>query len=353
MKARNSLLQQSGRDIIRRTPSRRAFVALMARAIAGTAAAWPVTTHGQQTTRRPVVAMVYSIGTVAEMSGTDPLGINMRAFERGLRDLGWIDGRTVTIERHSTEGDPKRAAVILAEIVPQRPDVILLGGARWLHEAAARATRTIPLVAPFGEDPVADGLIASLARPGGNLTGVTRTPGPEFYGKAIEFLREVAPRTKRLAFLAPREALSAFEAIAKPADTIVIPIPVDTTDQLDAGFGSIVQHKADALLVPSGPVFLQNARRIAAFATEHGLPGLFGMRQSVEAGGLMSYGPSIVVLYRQMARQVDRILRGARPEDIPTERPTTFELVINARTAARLGLAIPPTLQVLADEVIE
>jgi putative ABC transport system substrate-binding protein len=297
--------------------------------------------------------MVYSIGTVAEMSGTDPLGVNMRSFERGLRDWGWIDGRTVSIERHATEGDPKRAAVILAEIAERKPDVILLGGARWLHEAAQRATRTIPIVAPFGEDPVADGLISSLARPGRNLTGVTRTPGPEFYGKAIEFLREVAPGIKRLAFLAPREALSAFRTIAQLADVSVIPVPVDATEQLDAGFASIMQHKADGLLVPSGPVFLQNANRIAAFAIENKLPGLFGMRQSVEAGGLMSYGPSIMVLYRQMARQVDSILKGARPEDIPTERPTTFELVINAKAAAKLGLSIPRTLLVLADEVIE
>jgi putative ABC transport system substrate-binding protein len=313
----------------------------------------PLTARAQPAKRLPTIAIVYSVGSIAEMAGVDPLGVNMRAFERGMRDLGWIDGRTVTIDRRSPEGDPQRAAAILAEVVANRPDVIMLGGARWLHEAALRATRTIPIVAPFGEDPVAAGLISSLARPGGNLTGVTRTPGPEFYGKAIEFLREVAPNIRRLAFLAPREAQDAFQEVGQQAGIAIIPISADVSEQLDAAFASIRRERVDALLVPSGPIFLQNARRIAAFAAESKLPGLFGMRQSVEAGGLMSYGPSIMVLYRQMARQVDRILNGARPEDIPTERPTTFELVINAKAAAALGLAIPPTLLMLADEVIE
>jgi putative ABC transport system substrate-binding protein len=267
--------------------------------------------------------------------------------------LGWIDGRTVTIERHSALGNPQRAAIILAELVEQKPDVIMVGGARWLHEAALHATRTIPIVASFGEDPVSDGLISSLARPGGNLTGVTRTPGPEFYGKALEFLKEIAPGIARPAFLAPREALGAIVTVARPAGTTVISVPVDATDQLDVAFANILRERADGLLAPSGPIFLQNAKRIATFAIENNLPALFGMRQSVEAGGLMSYGPSIMVLYRQMARQVDSILKGARPEDLPTERPTTFELVINAKAALALGLRIPPPLLVLADEVIE
>jgi putative tryptophan/tyrosine transport system substrate-binding protein len=328
---------------------RRKFIALLSSA----AAVWPLAAWAQQAKRLPLIAIVYSIGSTTDMAGADPLGVNMRAFERGLRDLGWIDGRTVTIERRSTEGDPQRAAAILAEVVARRPDVIMLGGARWLHEAALHATRTIPIVAPFGEDPVAAGLISSLARPGGNLTGVTRTPGPEFYGKGIEFLREAAPNITRPAFLAPREALDAFQAVGRHAGITIIPISADVSEQLDAGFASILREGADALLVPSGPIFLLNAKRIAAFAIESKLPGLFGMRQSVEAGGLMSYGPSIMVLYRQMARQVDRILNGTRPEEIPAERPTTFELVINAKAAAALSLTIPPTLLVLADEVIE
>ena len=247
------------------------------------------------------------------MAGVDPLGVNMRAFERESRDLGWIDGRTVVIERQSTEGQPQRATDILAEVVARRPDVILLGGARWLHEAALRATRTIPIVAPFGEDPVPAGLISSLARPGGNLTGVTRATGPEFYGKASQFLRDAAPDIRRLAFLAPRETLDAFQAVAPSVNITVIPVQVDTSEQLDASFrvtscaNGLTQCRCQA------SNFLQHAKRIAEFAVENKLPALFGMRQSAEAGGLMSYGPSIVVLYRQMARQVDRILKGVHP----------------------------------------
>ena len=199
---------------------RRQFITLLG----GAAVAWPLAARAQQAKRLPVIAIVYSIGSAADMAGADPLGVNMRAFERGLRDWGWIDGRNVTIERQSPEGDPQRATAILAEVVARSPDVIMLGGARWLHEAALRATRTIPIVAPFGEDPVAAGLISSLARPGGNLTGVTRTPGPEFYGKGIEFLQEAAPNITRLAFLAPREALQAFQAVARPAGITVISI---------------------------------------------------------------------------------------------------------------------------------
>ena len=210
--------------------------------------AWPLAARAQQGKRLPVIAMVYSIGAVAEMAGVDPLGVNMRAFERGLRDLGWIDGRTVTIERQSSEGQSQRAVAILAEVVARRPDVILLGGARWLHEAALRATNTIPLVTPFGEDPVAAGLISSLARPGGNLTGVTRTTGPEFYAKAFQFLRDIAPGVTRLAFLAPREALDAFQTVAASAGITVIPVQVDTSEQLDAAFSNILRERADALV---------------------------------------------------------------------------------------------------------
>jgi putative tryptophan/tyrosine transport system substrate-binding protein len=176
---------------------------------------------------------------------------------------------------------------------------------------------------------------------------------PAGYGKGLQFLRDVAPGVTRLAFLAPREALDAFQTVAPSAGITVIPVQVDISEQLDAGFANILSERADALLVPSGPIFLLHAKRIAAFAAESKLPGLFGMRQSVEAGGLMSYGPSISVRYRRMARQVDRILKGARPEDIPTEQPTTFELVINAKAAIAPGLTIPPALLVLADEVIE
>jgi putative ABC transport system substrate-binding protein len=329
--------------------NRREFISVLA-AAAATRAQPAIAQHPK---RLPVLAIVYSIGSVAGMAGADPLGVNMRAFERGLRDLGWIEGRTIVIERRSSEGEPERATAALNEVVARGPDVILLGGARWLHEAALRATRTIPLVAPFGEDPIAAGLISSLAQPGGNLTGVTRTTGTDFYGKAIQLLREAAPEIARLAFLAPQEALNSYQALAPPAGLTIIPAQADISEQLNAAFEKIRRERAEALLVPSGPIFLVNAKRIAAFAADSKLPAMFGMRQSAEAGGLMSYGPSISALYVQMARQVDRILKGANPKDIPTEQPTTFELVINVKAAKGLDLTIPHSLLTLADEVIE
>jgi putative ABC transport system substrate-binding protein len=326
---------------------RRDFIAGAAIAIAGRhpAAAQPLR-------QLPVISIVYSVGSVSEM-GTDALGINMRAFEDGLRERGWIDGRTIVIERRSSEGDQRRAASILAEVVSRKPNLIMLGGARWLHDAALTETRTIPIITPFGEDPVAAGLIASLARPGGNLTGVTRTTGAELYSKALGLLLEAAPTATRPAFLAPREALVAYQTIVRPPGITIVSAQADTAEQIGSAFATVLAERADSLLVPSGPIFLLNARRIAQFAAENGLPGLFGMRQSAEAGGLMSYGPSIVGLYRQLAVQADRILRGARPEDIPTEQPTKFELVVNLKAAKGLGLSLPATLLASADEVIE
>ena len=241
----------------------------------------------------------------------------------------------------------------MAEVILLKPDLILLGGARWLHEAALAETKTIPIIAPFGEDPVAAGLIASLARPGGNLTGVTRNTGPDFYGKALGLLLEASPGIKRPAFLAPKEAILAFNATFQPSGMTIVSAQADTTEQIDGAMAMILRERADALLVPSGPIFLQRAERIGEFAGANKLPGIFGMRQSAEAGGLMSYGPSIMALYRQMAAQADRILRGARPEDIPTEQPITFELIINLKAAKALGIAMPPTLLASADEVIE
>ena len=328
---------------------RREFIA----GIGATAALVSRPARAQQTRRLPTIAIVYSVGTVNEMAGTDALGVNMRAFEKALSDRGWIEGRTVAFQRRSAEGDPRRAKPIMAEVALFKPDLILLGGARWLHEAALAETKVIPIVAPFGEDPVSAGLIASLARPGGNLTGVTRTAGPEFYSKALGLLLEASPSIKRPAFLAPSEAILAFSGTFRPSGIAIVSAQADTTEQIDGALASILREGADALLVPSGPAFLQKAEQIGKFAEANKLPGIFGMRQSAEAGGLMSYGPSIIALYRQMAGQVDRILRGALPQDIPTEQPTTFELIINLRAAKILGIAMPPTLLATADEVIE
>ena len=307
----------------------------------------------QVTKKLPVVALAYAEAPLAEMVGSDPINSIARALVHGLRDLDWIDGRTVIIERRSAEGDPRRAPAIFAELLARGVDVIVTGGSRSMLDAARQATRTVPIVARFEYDPVAAGLIANLARPGGNLTGVTSTTGPEFFGKRLQLLAELAPRITRVAFLAPRGEMDQYRGVARPAGVMVLPAQVDTVDQYDAAFASILAEKADALMVAGGQPNLVHAARIVAFATERRLLAIYGFREAVEAGGLMSYGTSLAGLNRQAARLVDRILKGAKPGDLPVEQPTKFELVVNLKAAAVLGLTIPQSLLARADEVIE
>ena len=179
-------------------------------------------TAAQQPKRLPLVALVAVNGPVADLVGSDPINLAWRGFVHGLRDLGWIDGLNVIIERRSLGGDPQRAPGIFAELLARGVDVIALGGARWLHDAALKATPTVPMVTIFQDDPVASGLIASLARPGGNLTGIAQTTGPEFYSKRLQILKELAPRITRIALMGPRAVLEQDRGIAYPAGVIVI-----------------------------------------------------------------------------------------------------------------------------------
>ena len=328
---------------------RRKFVAV----IGGAAVARSLPVAAQQPKRQPVVALVLGSAPLAEMVGADPVEPTARGFVHGLRDLGWVDGRTVVIERRSTVGDPQRAPAIFAELLARGVDVIMMAPAPWLQDAARKATRTIPIVTIFADDPVATGQIATLARPGGNLTGVTYTTGPEFFGKRLQLLTELAPRITRAAFLGPKGVLEQFRGVVRPAGIIVVPVEVEVAEQFAEAFATILRERADALIASAGPVNNFHTQRIVAFATESRLPAMYAIRESVEAGGLMSYGPNRSGLWRQAARLVDRILKGERPGDLPTEQPTTFELVINARTAKALGLTIPQSLIARADEVIE
>ena len=327
---------------------RREFITLLG----GAAAAWPVTAHAQPK-RLPVVAFVLSSPPATQMAGSNPVSPPARGFLHGLHELGWIDGRNVIVERLSTEGDPRRAPAILAELLTRGVDVVMLGGARWLHEAGQQATKTIPTVALFAEDPVAAGLIRSLARPGGNLTGVAITTGPEFHGKQLQLLQELAPRISRAAFIAPRGVLEQYRTVAGPAGITVIPVEVNIPEQFAEAFATIGRERIDALMASGAAINYVHYSRIVAFASENRLPATYGNREAVEGGGLMSYGTSLSGAYRQAARLVAKFLEGARPGDIPTEQATTFELVINARTAKALGLVIPQTIMLQADEVIE
>ena len=317
---------------------------------AAVAVARPAT--AQQPKRLPVVAIVSSVPLV-DLTGADPKNKPTGAFLAGLRSHGWIEGQNIAIERRSVEGKPEHAPAVLRELLTRGVDVIFLGGTGWLHSAALAATQSVPLVALFAGDPVVDGFVTSLARPGGNITGVTRTAGAELYGKWLQLLRDIAPSAVRPAFLASGEIIQSFHRITIPSGLSVLPIRVEVPDGLDAAFATIVREKADSLIVSTGPQFHSRVQRIATFASEQKLPGVYALREVVEVGGLMSYGPSVLAQFRQAASYAHRILNGAKPAELPVEQPTTFELVINARTAKALGLAIPSSLLVQAEEVIE
>jgi putative ABC transport system substrate-binding protein len=327
---------------------RRDFIALL-----GGVATRPAAVRAQQSGRRPIVAFVLPVVTLAEMAGPDPVEPIARAFVHGLRDIGWIEGRNIVIERRTAEGDLKRAPAIFAELVAHGVDVITLGTLRQFHQSALQVTRTVPIVALFGFDPVADGLVASLAKPGGNLTGVTTTAGP-FVAKRLQLLKELAPRITKVAFLGTREAWESYQQSGEVAGIATVFAEVDQPEQFEEAFASVRREQADALYAAGGgAVGYIHRARILAFAHEYRLPTAFGVREAVREGGLMSYGVNLGGLWRQIAGLVDKILKGAKPADLPIEQPTKFELAINLKTARSLGLDISAVLLATADEVIE
>lgn len=328
---------------------RRKFIALLG----GAAMARSLPTAAQQLKQLPVIALVSADGPVTDLVGPDPLNLAWRGFVHGMRDLGWIDGRNVMIERHSVEGDPQRAPAIFAELRARDADVIALGGARWLHDAATKANSTIAMVTIFQDDPVASGLIASLSRPGGNLTGIAQTTGPEFFSKRLQLLKELAPRIARVALIGPRAVVEQGRSIARPTGVALLPIVLDVAGQFDEAFANVLREQADALMVAGSAVTYGNSDRIVSFASENRLPTMHSFREAVAAGGLVSYGSNVPDNFRQIARLADKVLKGARPAELPVEQPTKFELVINAKAAKVLGLVLPPNLLALADEVIE
>jgi putative ABC transport system substrate-binding protein len=288
----------------------------------------------------------------AQLSGPDPAFPPARAFIQELRDLGWVEGQTISIERLTLEGNPQHAPALFSELLARGVDVIGLGGARWLHEAALSATKTTPLVTIFQDDPVAAGLIGSLARPGGNLTGVAQTTGPEFFRKRLQLLKEMAPQISRVAFLGPTGVLEQDRHIAAAAGLTIIPIQIDVAGEVETAFEQIRRQRPEGLMVAGSAITYGHYRRIVAFSAENALPTIHSFREAVEAGGLMSYGTSIPGIFRQMARLTNQILKGTQPQELPVEQATTFELVVNTKTAKTLGLVVPPTMLALADDVI-
>ena len=310
--------------------------------------------HAQRAEKLPRVALVFNNIPVAEM--TDHRFA--RAFVDGLRDLGLIDGRNIVIERRSAEGRYERMPSLMQELLAQQVDVIV--GIGLTVGAAMRATNTIPIVA-VGTDGLDDagGGAASLARPGRNLTGLTSEVGLAVNGKRLQLLTEVVPKASRVAFLgqssrpSDRRWRPATEAAAHALGLTLFWVGVDTPDELEAAFAAIAKGRADALFVDGTAVNYVHTRRINEFAARLRLPAVYTYREGPEAGGLMSYGSNLADLFRRAATFVDKILKGAKPGELPIEQPTKFELVINLKTAKALGLTIPQPLLLRADEVIQ
>jgi putative ABC transport system substrate-binding protein len=278
------------------------------------------------------------------------------AFIRRLGELGWIEGRTVSIEYRWAAGRNERFTEIAAEFVRLKVDVIFTGGAGPVA-AAKRATSTIPIVFGVASDPVASGLVASLASPGGNVTGMSYE-GPDLAAKRLGLLRELDPPLVRLAVLANTGADGAMREmrqIRSIADAIgftIVPLEIGRAEDIGPALAGL-NARADALYVCADPTTNSNRDPIIARTLAERLPTMFGERENVEQGGLMSYGPSVPDLYRRAAEQVDKILRGAKPADIPVEQPTKFEMFVNLRTAKAIGINVPAAFLLRVDETIE
>jgi putative ABC transport system substrate-binding protein len=283
------------------------------------------------------------------------------AFLQGLRDLGYNEGPNLVIEYRDAEGKPERLPALAAGLVALNVDVIVAGAGTLSALAAKQATTTIPIVFPVVGDPVADGLVTSLARPGGNLTGLSAV-STELIGKLLELLKQAVPGVSRVALLlkpdaAPERTMQGYlkesDAAARALGVQLQVVEAQGPEDFDRAFSDMSEARADALVVLGTPVFQVARQRLVDLAAKSRLPTVFSYRAFVDAGGLMSYGPSFPDMFRRAATYVDKILNGAKPADLPVEQPTKFELVINLKTAKALGLTVPQSLLARADEVIE
>ena len=303
---------------------------------------------------------VYRIGYLSALNLARESG-RAEAIRLALRELGYIEGKNISIEYRYGELKRERAPELAAELVRLKVDIIVIaGGATWVH-AAKNATKTIPIVmGGSGIDPVEIGLVESLARPGENVTGLTLF-NRELGGKRLELLKEAVPKLARIALLydpANRNSVRAVKevlpAAARPLGLTVQPWEIRDTDSFEKVFVAINKERPDGLYAqPGGTPIFANGKRIADFALKSRLPSMHGRREAIDAGGLMSYGADLADSYRRVATYVDRILKGAKPAELPVERPAKFELAINLKTAKQIGLTIPPSMLYRADKVIK
>jgi|SoiMethySBSTD1v2_1073268.scaffolds.fasta_scaffold00403_48 putative ABC transport system substrate-binding protein len=300
---------------------------------------------------------VYRLGYLSSASRA-AIGHLFEALRGGLADLGWVEGENLVIEYRFAEGKHDRLPALAAELIALKVDVIAAGPTPPAL-AAKRATTEIPIVMTAVGDPVRNGLVASLARPGGNVTGVSFDVGLEVFTKGLELLKESIPMLRRVAVLSnssnPSQAVSVRDvtAAARSLGLQIKVVDAPTVSALDGVFAAMAKDRSEALLVLTDPLFLIHRERIGSLALRHRLPSMHAVKESVEAGGFMSYGPSLVGAYRRVAVYVDKILKGARPADLPVEQPTTFEMAINLKTAKALGVTIPRSLLGRADRIIE
>ena len=326
---------------------RREFIAL----VGGAAVGWPVAASAQQP------AKIARIGYLSiNLAGSSLL----EAFRQGLRDLGYVEGRNVVIEYRDAEGKLERLPALAAELVALKVDVILAPGT---HHALAtkQATRTLPIVVVGAADPVTDGLVTNLARPGGNVTGLSAL-APELVGKRLELLTQIVPGISRVAVLwepgalgerTERDLQKDAEVVAQALGVRLQFLEARAPADFDRVFSDMTRARADALTGLWGAMFFGERKRLVDLAAKNRLPAVYPLREYVDAGGLIAYGPNFADLIRRAASYVDKIFKGAKPGDLPVEQPTKFELVINVKTAKALGLEVPPSLLARADEVIE
>ena len=312
-----------------------------------------VTAEAQQPKKVPRIGYLASVDPATESTRAE-------AFRLALRELGYIEGQNIAIEYRYAEGKLDRFSELAAELVRLKVDIILVAGASGLTQAAKNATKTIPIVMTGGgTDPVEAGLIESLARPGGNVTGLTLL-SRELGGKRLELLKEAVPKVARVAVLydpgAPDPVLEVKEVLPVAARALRLtlqPWDVRAAGGFEKVFAALNKQRPDGLYVPpSGPLMFSNPKRIADFALKSRLPSMYVTRDYVDAGGLMSYGADITDSYRRVAYFVDRILKGAKPADLPVEQPTKFEFLINLKTAKQIGLTIPPEVLARANRLI-
>jgi putative ABC transport system substrate-binding protein len=319
--------------------------------ILGGAATWPLTVRAQQPSARRV-------GVLSPLAPSAAASPSFEIFRKTLLDHGYVEGRSISFEYRWADGNPARLAAFAAELVNLKVDVIFCGPGTPTAMAAQKASATIPIVFVGAGDAVGAGLVASLARPGGNATGLVNQ-SQDIAGKQMEMLKEAVPNLSRMGVLwrpsnpSYRNLITRFDDVVRATGVEVVLISAETPADLVAAFETMKKAQINGLLVQADALFIQEGKRIVELAAAYKIPAIYRLGEQAVAGGFMAYGPSIPYMYRQGALFVDKILKGAKPADLPVEQPTKIELVINLKTAKALGLEVPATLLARADEVIE